>query len=105
VLDLDRVTVATILVVCSLLVFVPVRYLYPSRTQAFRSLSLVLTAVWIGTYALLLVEYPSLNRLVVAVSLAYLAYYLAVSGYLTVTARQRRRSQSRAGTPLDASTT
>ncbi|CCH87847.1 CDP-diacylglycerol--serine O-phosphatidyltransferase [Modestobacter italicus] len=102
VLDLDRVTVATILVVCSLLVFVPVRYLYPSRTQAFRSLSLVLTAVWIGTYALLLVEYPSVNPLVVAVSLAYLGYYLAVSGYLTVAARRR---QTRAGTPLDASTT
>jgi phosphatidylcholine synthase len=105
VLDLDRVTVATILVVCSLLVFVPVRYLYPSRTQAFRSLSLVLTAVWIATYALLLVEYPSVNPLVVALSLGYLVYYLAVSGYLTVAARQRRRSQARAGTPLDASAT
>jgi phosphatidylcholine synthase len=105
VLDLERVTVAIILVVCSVLVFVPVRYLYPSRTQAFRSLSLVLTAVWIGTYALLLVEYPSVNPLVVAVSLAYLGYYLAVSGYLTVAARRRRRSESRAGTPLDASTT
>ena len=105
VLDLDRVTVATILVVCSLLVFVPVRYLYPSRTQAFRSLSLVLTAVWIGTYAMLLVEYPSVNPLVVAASLGYLVYYLAVSGYLTVAARHRRRSQDRAGTPLDASAT
>ncbi len=105
VLDLERVTVAIILVVCSVLVFVPVRYLYPSRTQAFRSLSLVLTAVWIGTYALLLVEYPSVNPLVVAVSLAYLGYYLAVSGYLTVAARRRRRSGTRAGTPLDASTT
>jgi phosphatidylcholine synthase len=105
VLDLDRVTVATILVVCSVLVFVPVRYLYPSRTQAFRSLSLVLTAVWIGTYALLLVEYPSVNPLVVTVSLAYLGYYLAVSGYLTVAARHRRRAGTRAGTPLDASTT
>ncbi len=105
VLDLDRVTVATILVVCSVLVFVPVRYLYPSRTQAFRSLSLVLTAVWIGTYALLLVEYPSLNPLVVAASLAYLVYYLAVSGYLTVAARHRRRSETRAGSPLDATST
>jgi phosphatidylcholine synthase len=105
VLDLDRFTVATILVVCSVLVFVPVRYLYPSRTQAFRSLSLVLTAVWIGTYALLLVEYPSVNPLVVAASLAYLGYYLAVSGYLTVVARQRRRSGTRPGSPLGASTT
>jgi phosphatidylcholine synthase len=105
VLDLEPVTVGIILVVCSVLVFVPVRYLYPSRTQAFRSLSLVLTAVWIGTYALLLVEYPSVNPLVVAVSLAYLGYYLAVSGYLTVAARRRRRSGTRAGTPLDTSTT
>jgi phosphatidylcholine synthase len=94
VLDLGQVTVATLLVVCSVLVFVPVRYLYPSRTQAFRTLSLVLTAVWIGTYALLLAEFPSVNPVAVAVSLAYLAYYLAVSGYLTVAARRRRLAGS-----------
>src|SRR3712207_2972979 len=34
VLDLGRPAVAVILVVCSVLVFVPVRYLYPSRTTA-----------------------------------------------------------------------
>ena len=38
-------------------------------------------------------------------SLAYLGYYLAVSVYLTVAARRRRRSETGAGTPLDASTT
>lgn len=105
VLELDRVTVATILVVCSILVFVPVRYLYPSRTQTFRPLSLVLTAIWIGTYALLLLQFPSVDPIVVTVSLAYLVYYLAVSGYLTVAARRRRRGRAgRAETRVDAGT-
>ena len=47
VLDLAPAVVATVLVVCSVLVFVPVRYLYPSRTTALRGLSLLLTAVWL----------------------------------------------------------
>src|SRR3712207_8589093 len=41
---LFRSVVATVLVLCSVLVFVPVRYLYPSRTTALRGLSLLLTA-------------------------------------------------------------
>src|SRR3712207_2096471 len=56
VLDLAPAVVATVLVVCSVLVFVPVRYLYPSRTTALRGLSLALTAVWLVTYAVLLVQ-------------------------------------------------
>ena len=95
VLDLGRPAVAAVLVVCSVLVFVPVRYLYPSRTQALRGLSLVLTAVWVGTYALLLVQYPDPNPFVVALSLAYLVYYVAVSGWLTAAAVRRRRQGDR----------
>ena len=91
VLDLGRPAVAAILVVCAVLVFVPVRYLYPSRTAALRTLSLVLTAVWLGTYAVLLVQYPDPHPVVVAVSLAYLAYYVAVSVWLTAAAARRRR--------------
>ncbi|WP_235927961.1 CDP-alcohol phosphatidyltransferase family protein [Goekera deserti] len=91
VMDLGQTTVAIVLVVCSVLVFVPVRYLYPSRTETLRTPSLVLTAVWVGLYALLLAQYPDPHPLVVAASLAYVGYYLAVSGYLTYLAAQRRR--------------
>jgi phosphatidylcholine synthase len=97
VLDLGRPAVAAILVVCSVLVFVPVRYLYPSRTPALRTSSLALTAVWFGTYALLLVQYPNPHPLVVAASLAYLVYYVAVSGWLTARAARRRRRLGHAG--------
>ena len=102
VLDLSRSTVAVVLVVCSVLVFVPVRYLYPSRTLAFRTASLVLTAVWLVTYAVLLQQYPDPHPAVVAASLAYVGYYLAVSGYLTAKAAHRRRqpgTRAPAGTP------
>ncbi|MFQ1002678.1 CDP-alcohol phosphatidyltransferase family protein [Modestobacter sp. SSW1-42] len=101
VLDLGRGTVAAVLVVCSVLVFVPVHYLYPSRTKTLRAVSLALTAVWIGTYAVLLVQYPDVNALVVAVSLGYVVYYVAVSLRLTAMARHRRRAAG-TGTPVDA---
>ncbi|MGY1591763.1 CDP-alcohol phosphatidyltransferase family protein [Geodermatophilus sp. SYSU D00708] len=91
VLDVGPTTIAVVLVVCSVLVFVPVRYLYPSRTPVLQGLSLALTAVWLGTYALLLVQYPDPNPLVVALSLGYLGYYVAVSLWLTARAAHRRR--------------
>jgi phosphatidylcholine synthase len=93
VLDLAPAVVATVLVVCSVLVFVPVRYLYPSRTAALRGLSLVLTAVWLVTYAVLLVQVPDPAPVVVALSLAYLVYYVAVSLWLTARAARRRRGE------------
>ncbi|SDX85234.1 phosphatidylcholine synthase [Geodermatophilus africanus] len=93
VLDLAPAVVATVLVVCSVLVFVPVRYLYPSRTTALRGLSLVLTAVWLVTYAVLLVQVPDPAPLVVALSLTYLVYYVAVSLWLTARAARRRRGE------------
>ena len=95
VLDLGPAAIATVLVVCSVLVFVPVRYLYPSRTQALRGLSLVLTAVWLVLYAVLLLQVPDPHPVVVALSLAYLGHYVGVSLWLTVrAARRRRRSES-----------
>ncbi|WP_100497751.1 CDP-alcohol phosphatidyltransferase family protein [Geodermatophilus chilensis] len=93
VLDLDPAVVATVLVVCSVLVFVPVRYLYPSRTTALRGLSLALTALWLVTYAVLLLQVPDPHPVVVALSLAYLGYYVAVSLWLTARAAHRRRGE------------
>src|SRR5919206_630906 len=43
VLDLHSTAVAALLVTCSILVFIPVKYVYPSRTKAFRSLNLLTT--------------------------------------------------------------
>ena len=58
VLDLAPATVAAIIVVFAVLVFVPVRYLYPSRMTSLRGLTLAFTAVWGVTYVVLLLQVP-----------------------------------------------
>jgi phosphatidylcholine synthase len=97
VLDLAPAATATILLVCSVLVFVPIGYLYPSRTTVLRRTNLVLTGVWLAAYAAILVQLPEPHPLVVAISLGYLVYYLAVSLHLT--AARHRASRRTAADP------
>jgi phosphatidylcholine synthase len=47
VLDLGQAATGVLLVACAVLVFIPVRYIYPSRTVAFRRVNLALTAGWL----------------------------------------------------------
>jgi phosphatidylcholine synthase len=73
-------TVASALIlVCSALVFVPLRYVYPTRTQAFRRLSLLLTTLWLVSYAVILVQFPEPHPLILGFSVAYLVYYFSLS--------------------------
>jgi len=90
VLGLSPVTTGVLLVLFSVLVFIPVKYVYPSRTKAFRSLNLLTTAIWLASYAVLLAQMPDPNAIVVAISLSYLVYYGGLSLYLT----WRRRATS-----------
>jgi phosphatidylcholine synthase len=88
--DMRSSTLAAIMVVCSLLVFVPIKYIYPSRTLILRRTNLLLAAGWLVTYAVLLVQFPHPSSVVVALSLGYVAYYILASVYLTL----RRRTLS-----------
>ena len=83
VFDLSPVTVGAILVVCSLLVFVPIRYVYPSRTVAFRKVTITLTTLWIASYVAILVQMPNPDPLLQTLSLLYLVYYFGLSFYLS----------------------
>jgi phosphatidylcholine synthase len=94
VLDLAPATLAAIVVVCAVLVFVPVRYLYPSRMTSLRGFTLAFTAVWAVTYAVLLVQAPSPNPWVVALSLSYLVYYLGLSVFFTLRGPSAQRAES-----------
>ena len=94
VLDVGRPACAIALVVLTVLVFVPVRYVYPSRTTLLRSLNLALAGMWLVTYAVLLAQYPDPNPVVVALSLGYLVYYVGLSLYLTVGGAGSRSRQA-----------
>src|SRR3954463_9724461 len=97
VLDVGRTEVGITLLVLTVLVFVPVRYVYPSRTKLLRGLNLALAGTWLATYAVLLAQYPDPNPVVVAVSIAYLVYYVGLSLSLTVGMRLRSRQTVQTG--------
>ena len=100
VLDLQPAAVAMLLAVCAALVFVPIGYVYPSRTETLRPLTLALSALWLASYAVLLAELPNPNPVWLAVSFGYLGYYLALSLHLT--ARRMRRVRQVSSAPLPA---
>ncbi len=82
-LDLQPVAVAVVLLVCAVLVFVPIGYVYPSRTATLKTPTLVLTCLWLLSYAVLLTQFPDPSVVWLAISLAYVVYYVALSLYLT----------------------
>ncbi len=75
------------LVALSLLVFAPLKFLYPSRAPRFRTSSIAFGAAWglIMLYALWTL--PATPPLLIWASLAYPAYYCGVSFWLQATGR------------------
>lgn len=69
----------TALIICNILIFVPVKYLYPTRNNRLRRLTLVLTYLYgvVGVWGLL--QYPDVPEWVAPVSFIYVAYYAAMS--------------------------
>jgi phosphatidylcholine synthase len=70
------------LVGLSALVFVPIRFLYPSRTAFLRSLTYAGGALWGVSVFVLLAQFPEPSRGLAIVSLLFPAYYIAVSLWL-----------------------
>ncbi len=64
-------------------VFIPVRYLYPSRTPFLRPLTVTLSLLWGGLLLLALIWYPEGHQGPVYISLVYVFYYIVLSLYLT----------------------
>ena len=83
VLDLGVVTTTVLLLVLVALVFVPVKYVYPSRTEMLWTLNMVLAGVWLAVYAVITALLPEAPDALVWGSLAYIVYYVAISLWLT----------------------
>ena len=77
-----------ILALLAVMVFIPIRYVYPSRTAPLFRFTLGLTTLWLGLIVAIAWLYPSPPTWLVWSSLAYVAYYFGLSLVLTV--RRRR---------------
>ncbi|MEW6635269.1 MAG: CDP-alcohol phosphatidyltransferase family protein [Actinomycetota bacterium] len=93
VFDVGPVALSAALVLCSLLVFVPIRYVYPTRTVAFRKTSLLLTTLWLASYALILLQMPEPDPLILGFSILYLFYYFGLSLHLHARSLAARRAE------------
>lgn len=79
---------AAVVVALSVGVFVPIRYVYPSRSPALRPLTIGLGCVWGVLVLYLFTQLPAAPQSLVLLSLAYPAYYVGLSLVL----RARRTS-------------
>jgi phosphatidylcholine synthase len=66
----------------AVLVFVPIRYLYPSRGTSARTVTYLLGIVWAVLMVELLREFPQPSRRLAGVSLFFPIYYLAASAHI-----------------------
>ena len=77
----DRVN-GVILLALAVMVFVPIRYVYPSRTPVLRRLTNVLGAIWGVLIGVMLWQYPAVSPPVLWASLVFPVYYFGLSFWL-----------------------
>lgn len=73
---------AFLILILSVLVFVPIRYLYPSRSPILRGLTNSLGILWGITILIMIYQLPDPKPSLVFASLAFPAYYLTLSLWL-----------------------
>ncbi|MBK8988685.1 MAG: CDP-alcohol phosphatidyltransferase family protein [Chloroflexi bacterium] len=71
-----------ILLVCAVLVFIPIKYLYPSRMTRYRAQTLLLSALWFAMLAGAMFLYP-MHMWLTWASLFFIVYYVGLSLMLT----------------------
>lgn len=93
-------SIATVLV-CTITSFVPVHFIYPTRTKEYQATTLVGAYIW-GAAMLFVAMFPDNQHVqnILYVSLLYVVYYIAMSLHL-----DRKRRKNEALLRDDASTT
>ena len=82
VLQTPRWINAFAIIILSVLVFVPIKYIYPSRSPLYRGLTNGLAAIWAALLLLIIHELPEPPRILVLASLAFPVYYTLLSLWL-----------------------
>lgn len=81
---------AVILLVFAVLVFVPLRYVYPSRTETLSSVTNTLGVLWALLTLWIVWRLPATDGPWAWISMIFPIYYFALSAYLDVRSRRAR---------------
>ncbi|HJU41785.1 MAG TPA: CDP-alcohol phosphatidyltransferase family protein [Vicinamibacterales bacterium] len=88
ILQLPQISNAIILGVLAVLVFVPIRYVYPSRTRTLQTPTLILGAVWALIFTWMIFRLPDTSGPWTMLSFIFPVWYVALSLWLH--GRERR---------------
>ena len=88
ILQLPKLTNAIILVILVVLVFVPLRYIYPSRTRTLQTPTLILGATWAAIFTWMIFRLPDTSGPWTMLSLVFPTWYVGLSLWLH--GRERR---------------
>ena len=77
--ELSRALNAAAILALAALVFVPIGYVYPTKTPVLRRTTMVLSAIWGAAMFGLILRYPDVPRGWLAATLAFPVYYAALS--------------------------
>jgi phosphatidylcholine synthase len=83
-----------VLLIFGVMVFVPMRYIYPNRTVQLRPLTLTLGIIWGVVTVVMLLMLPAVNRVMLWAALSFIAYYFIASFILHTLAVMRERRSS-----------
>jgi phosphatidylcholine synthase len=78
---------SAILLGLAVMVFVPIRYVYPSRTPVLQVATNILGVIWGALMLILLWQFPAVSRPVFFLSLLFPAYYVTLSLMLMIRSR------------------
>ncbi len=84
-----------LLIFLSVMVFVPIKYAYPSRMEYFRETTLFLAIIWSIMVILMVLQIPSPSQALVYGSMFFFVYYLGISLYMMGGDFQERRRARR----------
>ena len=90
-LDFSATTNMAVLLIFAVLVFVPLRYVYPSRTETLRGPTIILAFVWSALLLWLTWQLPEKSTPWIMVSLIFPVYY----GVLSIWLDRRSRTKAR----------
>jgi phosphatidylcholine synthase len=93
-LQLDPWINLTTILVCGLLVFIPIKFIYPSRMSRYQKLTLIVTAVWCLMNLVVIFQYPNYSLTLLRLSLLYIVYYVGISFYMASQASKRMKNNA-----------
>ena len=83
----DRIANLIIIAALIIMVFVPIKYIYVTRTKEYQTITWPLTIGWAVLAIIILWQLPQPNPLLVGISSLYFVYYFLMSLYLTIRPR------------------